>query len=607
MDPPDRTVDSGGGAVFQGDITAGRDITINQITEIRQVAEHLSSRCNETNNSHKLLGSLEALSVFAKYTEDYANTLDTSVLSSDLHFGRVSEECASILRELKLLVETLEQGELGGYEPSPSFGENVLDLRSRLTSLQSHLNIVSNRKAQKDYSTIKETLTQLVNSLTNGGGVKSWSSLLIIKALMEEVIACENRFERQFTHYPRSFEAADFRPCHYFHKMYGTSTGGILAIALSRLRMTVSETITAFDKILSEMYTHVRTRVTLVKKYHNIPMRKGLEAVAQQYCKQHELGQCSQEDKFRWRAPINDDQGICLAAVRSGQLDEAYLLRTYSHHYDPDIAPPWVTPYNQDTLDLNTWEVGRGTTATPFRFDMLVVNGPDGRLGLKDGGIRENNPSYCAYSEAASLWGDDNEPSLLLSIGAGQTSSKSDDLSLSGILPIRLSALNKYAGKLAVFKNTLIKYTEGQDRHKMMRTIARGGHTWYKRFEVTGGLEKIGADQWEPGMMLSTGGHETMRPGGKTLNTINTATEVYLSRQEPDRSVNEYAAPQQMLRQTAEKLVRMRRARELEAMTQGGEKREHWEAFMGKHLIGERDFFRKYQEEWDYALLGRKN
>ena len=167
MDPPDRTVDSGGGAVFQGDITAGRDITINQITEIRQVAEHLSSRCNKANNSHKLLGSLEALSVFAKYTEDYANTLDTSVFSSYLHFGRVSEECGSILGELKLLVESLEQGEFRGYELSPSFGENVLDLRSRLTSLQSHLNIVSNRKTQKDYKTIKETLTQLVNSLTS--------------------------------------------------------------------------------------------------------------------------------------------------------------------------------------------------------------------------------------------------------------------------------------------------------------------------------------------------------------------------------------------------------------------------------------------------------
>ena len=167
MDPPDRTVDSGGGAVFQGDITAGRDITINQITEIRQVTERLSSRCSEANTSNKLLVSLEALSELAKYTEDYAKTLDTSVFSSDLHFGRVSEECASILGELKLLIHSLEKGEIEGYELSASLNENVVDLRSRLTSLQSHLNIVSNRKIQKDYKSIKETLTQLVNSLTS--------------------------------------------------------------------------------------------------------------------------------------------------------------------------------------------------------------------------------------------------------------------------------------------------------------------------------------------------------------------------------------------------------------------------------------------------------
>lgn len=165
MDPPDRTVDSGGGAIFQGDITAGRDITINQITEIRQVTERLSSRYSEANSSDKLLGSLESLSAFAKYTENYAKTLDTSVFSSDLHFGRVSQECASILRELKLLVEFLEQGEIGRYGPSASLSEDVADLRSRLTSLQSHLNVVSNRKTQKDYESIKNTLAQLVENL----------------------------------------------------------------------------------------------------------------------------------------------------------------------------------------------------------------------------------------------------------------------------------------------------------------------------------------------------------------------------------------------------------------------------------------------------------
>jgi hypothetical protein len=282
-------------------------------------------------------------------------------------------------------------------------------------------------------------------------------------------------------------------------------------------------------------------------------------------------------------------------------------LRTYTHHYDPNIAPPWVITHNKDTADLYTWQVGRATTATPFLFEMLVVTGPQGRLGLKDGGIRENNPSWCAYSEAASLWGDDKNPTLLLSIGAGQTSSTADDISLSGIIPFGLSTLSKYAEKVAVFKNTLIKYTEGQDRHRLMRTIARGGHTWYKRFEVTHGLEKIRADQWERGMFSSVGEDEAVHLGGRTLNIIRTATEGYLKRREADKSAYEYAAPDRMLKQTAEKLVRMRRARELEAMTQGGEKRKQWEAFMGKHLPGEREFFQKYQEEWDYALLGRKN
>jgi hypothetical protein len=53
---------------------------------------------------------------------------------------------------------------------------------------------------------------------------------------MEEVVAYENRFEREFTHYPRIFTASYFRPCHYFHKMYGTSTGGyVLNVELSAI------------------------------------------------------------------------------------------------------------------------------------------------------------------------------------------------------------------------------------------------------------------------------------------------------------------------------------------------------------------------------------
>jgi hypothetical protein len=288
-------------------------------------------------------------------------------------------------------------------------------------------------------------------------------------------------------------------------------------------------------------------------------------------------------------------------------MDKVHLLRTYNHRYNWDIVPKWVLPYNEGTPDFYTWQVGRATTAAPFFSKPREVIGSEHSSLSKDGGPPENNPSYCAYSEASSLWGGTEEPTLLLSIGACRTSSTSDSTFRSRSTPFSLSTSSKYAKKKPVLKNAAIKYTRGQDQHKLMRVIAGGGHTWYKRFEVTHGLEKIGAGQRKRGnLSLVPGEDATLYPGGETLSTIRTATEVYLNRQEADRSASEYAAPRQMLKQTAEKLVRMRRARELDAMTQVGEKQEQWEAFMGKSLTGEREFFRKYQEEWDYALLGRK-
>ncbi|CAN9241938.1 unnamed protein product [Alternaria alternata] len=746
MDAPSRVVDSGGGAVFQGDVTAGRDITINHITEIRQITERLSSRFTSTDTSEKILGSLEALSGAAEFTEEYAKELKAGVFSSDLPLERIFRECASISSELKRLESLLGRDRAGGDVFAASLNENVVDIRSRLMSLQMHFSNIHSRKTAKDFETIKEAVTQLMDSQSSsdgassirtfytasaipyverqmwqevqnalcarfttefvrdnyalivasveelvfektsswiahgpnpdglaseapeartadtylrlsekfnvaisvengadddasirpifiggidrtgvqwsksvedrsdGGGVKSYSSILILEFLMDWVITFENRFEQEFTHYPRTFTASDFRPCHYFHKVYGTSTGGVLAIALSRLRMTVAETISAFESILNAMYGGSQKVAPLATKYNHSDLEATLLSMAQRYCKQHERGTCNHEHKFRWPLtgividrdddeivdrkesnvsgiPNNGNnymkgkqqvdyhsethspdhhvcQAICITAVNTGGVDEAYMLRTYNHIYDLDNLPPWVRPYNEDSPDLTISQVGRATTAIPPFFKALKVNGPLGYMAFKDGGIRENNPSYCAYSEAASLCGNESNPSLLLSIGAGLTDSALNGSSLSGVIPFGLSTLGKFADRRAVFKNVLIIHAEAEIRHKTMRTIADGTYTWYKRFEVTQGLEKIVMNQWESGHRLLFHG-----PGGKTLNTIRTATEA---------------------------------ARELEAMTQGGKKREQWEIFMGKHLPGEREFFHKYQAEWDFALLGRK-
>lgn len=268
-------------------------------------------------------------------------------------------------------------------------------------------------------------------------------------------------------------------------------------------------------------------------------------------------------------------------------IDEAYLLRTYDHRYDPEIAPVWVTPYNEGADKLKIWQVTRATSAAPFFFKMLEADFGSGRkIGFKDGGIRENNPSYAAYSEHASLKGDDHEPALLLSIGTGRPDTSNDGFASVWPGPFgKVPLMKKWSEKFAVFKNVLIKYTEGEDRHKMMKTIARGEHRWYKRLNVNKGLEDMKLDNWEKGVWTNPQTGETKEvPGGKTLSRMEQVTNAYLARETAERQVplQEYAPPQVMIRQVAERLVRHRRLRE----ETKNEDLRRWQTHMGQWLSG---------------------
>ena len=64
----------------------------------------------------------------------------------------------------------------------------------------------------------------------DGGGVRGISSLYILKELMAQ-IAREHREEN-----PDVPELSP-RPCEYFDLICGTSTGGLIALMLGRLRM----------------------------------------------------------------------------------------------------------------------------------------------------------------------------------------------------------------------------------------------------------------------------------------------------------------------------------------------------------------------------------
>ncbi|KAJ9626872.1 hypothetical protein H2203_003328 [Taxawa tesnikishii (nom. ined.)] len=227
---------------------------------------------------------------------------------------------------------------------------------------------------------------------------------------------------------------------------------------------------------------------------------------------------------------------------------------------------------------LRIWEVTRATSAAPFYFKMLeaVVEDNDRTLKervYKDGGIRENNPSHAAWVEFQSLYeGMRENPALLLSIGTGRADQSQDGFATSWPGPFRYFGLvRRMIENLAVIRSLLVKYTESEHTHVFMRDHAKGEHTWYKRLNVTTGLEDMPLDHWVSGLYQDS---KTDVPGGATLTRMEVETAKYLDRAF-DPELDDYAAPRVMLRQAAEKLVRQRRARAKE----GGLR---WQTFIGK-------------------------
>ena len=375
-------------------------------------------------------------------------------------------------------------------------------------------------------------------------------------------------------------------PCHYFDFMYGTSTGGIIATALGRLRMTVSEGLELYRTVGDTLFGKKRSSIPLMTKYHHEPLEKAVRDIVSKRC--HEHADCDGNDWHPWDAEALDSlvgkpydvreprvcQTCCLTATHDKSISEAYLLRSYAHYYAED-TPNWITPYNQGADKLRIWEVARATSAAPFYFEMLKVVVNETEKSFKDGGIRENNPSGAALSEFHALYEPIGikAPALMLSVGTGRPDTSQDGFAptLPGVLS-RFPGLSKFLEKRAVIQNLLIKYTEGEKQHYQMREHAHGEHLWYKRLNVSKGLEGLPLDEWKAG---EWNGQDNV-PGGATLSRMEDATHQYLER-EFDPAIDSYAPPSTMLHQAAEKLVRQRRARE----RLGGVR---WETFVGQHL-----------------------
>ena len=134
-------------------------------------------------------------------------------------------------------------------------------------------------------TTVNDPWHPLILSL-DGGGIRGYSSLLILKKLMSEVAQLENKFEAMERPRAerRSFKEDDLLPCHYFDFMYGTSTGGLIATMLGRLRMSVRVCLDTYSHVGNELFGRKRSSIPLATKYECEPLERAVQRIIQEHC-----------------------------------------------------------------------------------------------------------------------------------------------------------------------------------------------------------------------------------------------------------------------------------------------------------------------------------
>ncbi|KAF8537718.1 hypothetical protein BDD12DRAFT_717299, partial [Trichophaea hybrida] len=88
----------------------------------------------------------------------------------------------------------------------------------------------------------------------DGGGIRGYSSLLILKRIMQRIAEIERADNCLSTAGMASPSQQLPLPCHYFDYVFGSSTGGLSAIMLGRLRMSVDDCLTEYNTLGSQVF-----------------------------------------------------------------------------------------------------------------------------------------------------------------------------------------------------------------------------------------------------------------------------------------------------------------------------------------------------------------
>ena len=448
----------------------------------------------------------------------------------------------------------------------------------------------------------------------DGGGIRGYAELLILQELMTRIVAWE------FALNDRIIEINEILPCHYFDYMWGTSTGGLVALMLGRLRMSVPQALEVYrsvgDTIFGDKRTlHARGVNILATKFKHTNVKNAVMQITRDHCKLH--NPCDAEDKLLWPDTGVDNawdicQAVCVTARSTGGKSSlAQPLRSYQYVHPENLNHPDENCGIED-LDLTIWEAGRATSAAPHYFKMFQKVDVNGTLRrYKDGATLINNPAEKALNEVKDRYGlvsgpnqqqqHRRDPGLLLSIGTGiRDGTPFAQFNARGSVTRKRNKMwwksmsDRLREQLAVAKHLVLRYTNSEDIHRDIRDFVENEHTWYRRLNVDVGLGYLNLGDWRQGKWHNPStDQDENHPGGATLTAMENATRTYLTRTilNTENSIEWYLLPKEHIEHIAERLVRHRTERRNGIKTE--EDRIRWHTHQGRWVTGHK------MEDWD--------
>ncbi|KAK0636777.1 acyl transferase/acyl hydrolase/lysophospholipase [Bombardia bombarda] len=289
-----------------------------------------------------------------------------------------------------------------------------------------HDGVDDSRAMSNEPLTADQNAWSLFNTLCfDGGGIRGIFSLLVLKKLMECI---KNEEARQSTGngeqpVTSSFSLCDqpssvshirigqgeeqpqqYLPCHYFDLMCGTSTGGLIAIMLSRLRMPVKDCLEEYKRLGGFVFGAPRY-------VHGVGLL-GFAGVSREKFDTEKL-ELAIRDVLHRRGEISTgspsgmlfqtQRGLCrcfvIANYRQSMFHEGdrFILRSYQLRDATKDHGIRTKPLNaKHRASIAVWKVARATTAAPHYFKPLKIYLDDGDVikegdrevsGLDNGGV----------------------------------------------------------------------------------------------------------------------------------------------------------------------------------------------------------------------------